>query len=904
MENKGIAFKITVLLFLITVFFFSAEDKISENNPFLQLKNLPAARFNIVQDTSSNIWLTMNRELYGFTSEGLKKYPGEGLEIINIWGFDNLYALCESKRVYPPAASEKEEFKRPEAGSRVFVLAVREKEKLKILEESIYLFNFFRTARGDRLLITERGEIKFNGMMLEKLDMSKAEKDKLDVNSIKFSEETPGNVWIWSTNSRIHENIFKKNILLLQQGRIFRIPCENLGLAGVNDLIEPFQGVVYAGQYYNEYKCIKFRYKTDNGGLELKKEIAFDEKSFIPLMHYRAKDGKLWVLSFVPKTDLAGNSLNELYYFSEGLLIKHASGVGGSMPFLSDREYFMLEDNGFIWITKGFGHGVNLVFPDGKVKSYDVNHGLRVASAKQIMKLPGGEILLVNSKIGNLKTEDIFQVLKKDSAKILGASGAEKAYDEFLVYGEIKTDSKGCCYWEADRFRSGILRRYDGNCAVDIVNAYDFRKNKEEEKPELKDCNFQSYGIDSDDNIWLVYGGIANRNNKYAVLLKNDGKFEFEDLYKLILKKNRADKDFKIQFLDKAVSLKCLLPDTVLIQGRPSDVTSGTRRYTAFREVTVYFDNAGGESSVKTFKELEETEYFLEGFNKTPDGKTYLNTWSGFSEKNCYIFDKGQWKKSEIFYPSRRIEEENKVLKKTGEIFINDKIVQFIECAPGSAVFAARSSGLFLKKENSILRFKDIPGNFYEGGDQLNGAFVDVCGNLWISRSSFQSSCKVWIRIKKEYIPKVTEEFSAELAGAKEIITGERISDNKILKIRNKPKPVIEEVTGENRIPEGPARNYKKAVKISEPKEAVTLREAVTGERVAAVKLEAIKIKARDFEGNYKKLISDDQKDVFEAQKSFLDYGSEAKIFLAAKRENITDQKIAWKLDALISRLK
>ncbi|GEM_PF-4317184 len=913
MENRSLAFKISVIILVITVSFFAIEDKISSNNPFLQLKNLPAARFDIVRDSSMNVWITMNRELYGYSSGELKKYPGEGLEFIKLWGFDALYAVYQRERIYSPGASEKEKLKRPEEGSSIFVLAVMEKGKLKELEESFRIFNFFHTSGGDRLLVTERGEIRLNGVVVKQLDMSKADRDKLDVNTIKFSEEFPGSVWIWSTNSRVHENVFKNNFLLLKTGKIYETACADIGLAGVNDIIEPAEGIVYIGQYYNEYKCAKVDYKINNNRLEIKKDLDFEEKSFIPILHYRAQGGKLWALSITPKNNIAKNSLNEMYYFSEGRPVKYASGAGGNTPFLSDREYFMLEDNGFIWIAKGFGHGLNLLLPGGQVNTYDVNHGIRVANAKQIIKLPDGKILLVNSKTGRLNSEDIFQVLKKDSAGILSSSSAEKVYDEFPAYGEIKTDSKGRCYWEADRFRSGTLRRFDGNNTVDIINAYDFRKEKEEEKPELKDCNFQYFGIDSDDNIWLVYGRISGGNNsKYAVIFKNDGKYEFEDFYKIFLKKNRANKEFKIQFLDRSASLICLLPDTVLIQGRPSVLTAGSREYSVFREITAYREDGSGANSIKTFKQLTEPECFLGGFNKTPEGKIYLTTWSGFTEKDCYVFDNGDWKKSEVFYPNRKLEEENNYLKTASAVFNNDKIGRIIECSPGIAVFTSGTAGLFFKKWDYFLKFKDIPGNYYAGGDLLNGAFIDIHGNLWISRSSFQSSGKVWIRIKKDDIPKVTEEYKTEAAIQKDTAPGERIYSGKTTEIKYPAAAETVEVKEEKKVLAGsPALKVKKAVKVFDrkiiengPEESVPLKEVITGERIASTQLTEIKYVVKDFEGNFKKFISDDQKDVREAEKFFLDYGSESGKYLETKKGSILDEKIAWKLEALLSRLK
>ena len=871
MDNRSFTFKVIIILILALSVFLPAEDNVSAENPFINVGKNGSSYYSLVQDTASNIWINTYKDLYGYSKDGLKKYTDKGSDLNRIWAFDTLYAMCGRE------------------GD--FSLKIMGKSGLKEICASKSVFNFFLTKKGDKILVNGRGEIILNGRVLEKLNLKKAEITNLDVYSMMFSEEIPGSVWIWSKDHNVHNRVFEGNILLLQNENIFRVSCKNICQRVINAVIEPAAGVVYISHFWDNYQCTKISYAIKDGEIKAEKDAGFDGKTFVPGAYQRTKDGKLWVLSM----DMRKN-INDLYYYSEGNFILYAADVGGGYPLIKDKILFMLEDNGIFWLSKGKSQGVNLVMPGGKIKSYDSNQGVNVKDPRQIIRMPDNNILLVSADYNDIRKGKAFQVLKHNSAEILSAIKLEKFHEEFETGSEIFSDSKGNYYWLAGRAKSyGTLCKFDGKNTSDIVNAYAFKKEKEKEYPALKYSSFKSFGFDSNDDVWMVFSKISGvKEKKYAVILKNDGAYQIEDFLGVLLKKILEDKNFQIKFMSKSVSFIFNPPDMILSFGKETGISKGGGYYPGFKEIICYKNNNGTEEIiVKKFKDLEEKEYILPQFNKTPEGQLYFTTWSGSSEKNSYFHDNGEWVRSEMFLPGKQLEEENRdIVPDDLKIKFGKDIVRAIKCPPDLTVFTLTNSGLYLKKGTLYYKFVNIPGDFYTGGDNLGGAFTDNAGALWIGNGKYS---RTWIRIKKENIAAVIRLLAAEdikdltASGNEEDDSDEAdgISPGKTKKaVRS---TVLKRDSGRNAGKTG---------------EFVEIKENITGEKVAVADFKAGKGSPEDFEVNYKKLLSGNKKDITDAGNFFLDNGDKAITFLNGKKEKIGDENVIWKIDALLSRMK
>ena len=113
--------------------------------------------------------------------------------------------------------------------------------------------------------------------------------------------------------------------------------------------------------------------------------------------------------------------------------------------------------------------------------------------------------------------------------------------------------------------------------------------------------------------------------------------------------------------MSKSVSFIFNPPDMILSFGKETGISKGGGYYPGFKEIICYKNNNGAEEIIiKKFKDLEEKEYILPQFNKTPEGRLYFTTWSGSSEKNSYFHDNGEWVRSEMFLPGKQLEEENR----------------------------------------------------------------------------------------------------------------------------------------------------------------------------------------------------------------------------------------------------
>lgn len=886
MKTKISDLKIAAILFVLIAVFFPADPDITVKNPFVGLEDLNFSYFYVAQDSSLDVWLAMDRKLFRYSKQGFKEFDGEEAGVIRIWGFDKVYALCERSRIDTSILKGKQKLRRPDPASRFYTLETVENGEFKVLEESPANFAFHRSLKGDRILINTRGEIIINGKVEVKLDVSKDERSTLDINAISFSETVPGNVWAWAKESKVHKNIFGKNVFLIRNGKVEKVSCEALGLAGVYDIIEPEEGTVYFGQYYDGYKCAKISYKEGKEGLEVLKDSNFDETSFVPVMHQLASDGKLWMLSREGKS-----GCNELSYYFENKFVKFASDAGVNY-YLSDSENFMLVDHGYVWLSKGEGQGVNLIFPDGKVHSFDLNQGIRVETPRQILKLPDGNILLVNANYGRMEIEEKFQVLKGDSYKILSALNIAKYYEEFSTYEGILHDSKGNYYWnEKRKNKSGTLCKFDGTKTVDLLNAYDFRKEKETEKVELLNSYFLSYGMDSDDKLWLIFGKREKDNDsKYAVILKADGTYELEELKKLYLKKCRNNKDFQVKFMSKSIVMLFEPPNTVFFQTKTGGFGFGKKSYTAFKEVVVYTENEkSGKGVEKVFKGLEENEYFMSGFNRTKEGKLYLTTWSGFSQKRCYIYEKNEWKESGLFYPNKHFEVESKEPEGFEPWVGSDSIGRAVKFGFETAVFSLKPTGLYMKKGNTFWKFKDIPGALYSGADSPSDGFFDSYGNCWISSGSY---LKAWVRIKKDDIPKVTEKIDPN-----DLIRKEKVKAvGKMAAAATQP--------GEKRPVLAGIKTAKKVTKPAASSGFTEVKEVVKGELITVIKFVETKNVTINYEAVFKKLLTGKAKEILEAEKSFIEGDDEAIVFLETKKGTIKDEKIVWKIEAMLSRIK
>jgi len=392
--KKYIFLKTVLFLTLIVCLCLSEEVNISAKNIYLDTNIEKAASFKTERDSASNVWTVIDSELYKYSPDGLRKIADKDSGIIRIWCFDTLYALCKHKDIY--------------------TLETVEGGKLKILEKNSKIFNFFLTKNGKRITVNIDGEIKINGLIKERIQGKQSGVGRINVDSIMFSEEASGNVWIWATEKTAHESLFDKNIILIKNKNIHKIPCDKLGLIIVNDIFE-ISGAVYISQFVNDFKCAKINYSTNNDVLEFKKDAVFNENSFVPVLHHHSDDGKLWVLSMIDKL------VYELFYVSESKFIKYATNVVENTFYPKDRQYFMLEDNGFVWMLKGEGRGVNLILPDGKLYSFDASQGVNLVNIKQILKLPDGNILLINDISNGLRPSTLFQILKKNAAKTLSS---------------------------------------------------------------------------------------------------------------------------------------------------------------------------------------------------------------------------------------------------------------------------------------------------------------------------------------------------------------------------------------------------------------------------------------------------------------------------------------------------
>ena len=850
MGYKGLALKIGLFVLIGQVYFFPAEDNISVQNPFTGVIDQNANQFFVAQDSALDVWFLTNHELYRYSKEGLKKFAGKEAGIIQIWGFDKVYAMC--------VRGEEANQSSPGPGSRYYTLEIFEDGKLKKLEESSQQFIFHRSMKGDRILINSKGEIILNGKVVEKLDVPQ---DNVWLFAIWFSETVPGLVWVWADEREAHSENFKKNIILIQDGKVNRISCEALGIKQVSDIIEPVEGTVYIGQCYYDPKCVKISYSTGKNGLEIKKDTEFDEKSFIPLMHKQAADGKLWMLSGALKTDR-----QDLSCYFEGKFVKFASDVGGNHDFCDSRD-FMLFDNGYIWLRRNTGPGINLVLPNGKVNSYDMNQGIRISGSRQIIKLPDGKILLANGGYdGTNWYEGRFQILKENSAKILSATKVEKYYEEFKTYGEIITDNKGNYYWEAYESRVSSLKKYDGKKTVGIPGWTEFKKEKDREKQEIK---YFGRGIDSEGKSWIIYSKKEEKSqNKYAAIFKSDGTFAEEDFYDALLKRCRANKEFQIEDLRKSFKMFFCAPGTVLLQenqlGRGSSVN-----VSSFKNITVYRENEKvKELKENSLKGLEEQEFILEGFNMTPEGKPYVATWDRNTNlcKDTYIYEAGEWKKSPLFYPNKLFEDNRwkNVSVELNAMFGEENISSVVKYVPDADIFTLKTTGLYMHKAGGLWKFKDIPGEFYNGEVGIYDAFTDVYGNLWVAAGKY--SAKTWIRIKKEDIAKVIQKTDKEYLTAK-------------IKLKEGPRYLIA-------LEEG----------------------VISGERKVEVKTEVkpskLETKTQEYERYFNDLVSGKGKELNEAEKYFKEGGSEALKFLEAKKADIKDAYVVWKIDAILTRMR
>jgi len=365
------------------------------------------------------------------------------------------------------------------------------------------------------------------------------------------------------------------------------------------------------------------------------------------------------------------------------------------------------------------------------------------------------------------------EVIKKSIPEaiktVINEQRKERPYDYLSTNGDIKTDSKGNFYWEDRRARPGTLCKFDGQKTIDVIDAIEFRKEKETEKEELEFSSFASFAIDSDDNIWIIYNkskGLV----KYAVILRKDGSYEVEDLFTLFLRKSRTNVNFQVKFMNKSIRMCFQAPDMILYQQNSTDKTLNSKNrkrnlsFDVCREIFTYKENLQrGFGDIKTFKLENEIEYFVSGFGKTPEGETYATTIKylyGNDEEICYVFKNEEWKKSDKFYPLKKYQEADKVPEELVSIFGQDNVDSGYKIQANSAIFTFNGAEFFYKKNQHFYKIVNIPQYYFFRDNLFSGASLDFYGNLWIFFKEFSKTN--WFIIKKDDISRVTQEVKLE----------------------------------------------------------------------------------------------------------------------------------------------
>ncbi|OGF44366.1 MAG: hypothetical protein A2231_13075 [Candidatus Firestonebacteria bacterium RIFOXYA2_FULL_40_8] len=874
MENRSHTFKIVLFLMLFKCLAIAAEENIFAYNPFLELKSKEFRYIEVVQGVNADVWLILNRELYKYSIDGLKLFASEDAGVTHIWSYDTIYTQCKRGGIYS--------------------LEIVDNGKLKLIEESSFDFNFYKTAKGDKIQINTKGEIKINGAIVEKLDLSRCPGNILDVDALLFSEECPGSVWFWFKYPNIQRDVCGSFIYHIDNGKVYKLlyaPEDSHRY--VTDIVEPEAGVIYVGEDSKSrrisYKIIEDRIIVDKLQLLQKPE---DIKN---TLHFRAKNGRLWAIS------TQGNKeKSDLFYYENGAFVKYAEGL--DVNFYNAGKYFMLEENGYILTATGLGYGVAIVAPDKINRNYGIDQGINLGKTSKILKLPDGDILLVNiNALGyTIKAEKAFQLLRKDSVNILNYMVIQDKYERFSSRGGIKADSKGNYYWEDE---DRILYKFDGKIVLRLYNAKEFAKANFTDKEYF----IKSFGIDTEDHVWMVF--YDGQKSEFAVVMNSNGSFEKEELVKMYGKKCEKILNFTVKFLDKTIQMAFCPPNVVLKQDDIVDGCCG-KQYPTFKTASAYKLNRNtGAYTVISSQKLDKNEDFLSGFSKTPEGRLYLTTYKYNSEKDCYVLENNTWKISEIFYPNKEFEAltNNKSSIDLKSIFGKHNVTEVAECGQDIIVFKMRTHGVFLRNAGKYYRFKNIPGPYYGGVDNMT-AFIDVYENLYISISNGRRI--QWIRIKKEDMCNVTEEINiAELMPAESANTsgsvssaGKRRLEKKVLKGKFGSRVPDENSEGLLTIKEAMTGDKIAAVNFKAIKAEIP--QSITNNKVAEVKFEEKKAEKPDLEGNFKKLISVDQKEVLEAERFFTDNGSEAKKFLEEKLAGVTDENIVWKIEAILSRVR
>lgn len=274
-----------------------------------------------------------------------------------------------------------------------------------------------------------------------------------------------------------------------------------------------------------------------------------------------------------------------------------------------------------------------------------------------------------------------------------------------------------------------------------------------------------------------------------------------------------------------------------------------TVSYTTFYHDNIkYYCNKKWEM-LKLEKVTNYSHVFEQSFFINSDGFLTMNSKLSNKPDKSYINRNGKWEAAADFYAypgDAKVREIKSGLKAKTSI---EDISQAYELTPGEFIFISEKYGLLYFENDKLYTFKNYPDTH---GDEkrTSNALLAKDGSIWINKYY------EWIVIKKENLDKIKEPFNLKTT----------VKDLEIEKDKEEPGDLELKV--------------KKAGPVLSKQE--------------------VNAKLEEYYGMLK---NGDDKEKVKAEQGFKELGKESKEYLLKKLEGNNDEKLKWRIEAIITQI-